>query len=119
MIRLNRAAVCGFSETTITLEDLLTFTQSDAKTADTLFTQLAQQLIEKEEITLPTYNGLRRFSLLKTQEREENGLLICNPSDISDSLLITQGELDLLMMIEKPSVRLKPKLKFRAEYDLN
>lgn len=110
--------VCGFSEITITLDDLLTFTQSDAKTADTLFTQLAQHLIEREEITLPTYNGLRRFSLLKTQEREENGLLICNPSDISDSLLITQGELDLLLMIEKPSVRLKPKLKFRAEYGL-
>lgn len=111
-------SICGFSDTTITLEDLLTFTQSDAKTANTLFTQLAQWLIDKGEITLPTYNGLRRFSLLTTKEREESGLLICNPSDISDSLLITQGELDLLLMIEKPTVRLKPKLKFRVEHDL-
>ncbi|HEX5711115.1 MAG TPA: hypothetical protein VFX68_07185 [Sulfuricurvum sp.] len=112
-------SVCGFSERRITLEDLLTFTQSDAKTANELFTQLAQQLIDNNEITLPTYNGLRRFSLLTTQERDENGLLICNPCDISDSLLITQGELDTLMMIEKPTVRLKPKLKFRAEYNLH
>ena len=111
-------SVCGFSETTITLKDLLTFTQSDVKTAETLFIQLAQRLIDNEEITLPTYNGLRHFSLLNTQVAEENGLLICDPCDISDSLLITQGELDALMMIEKPSVRLKPKLKFRAEYGL-
>ncbi|HEX5624061.1 MAG TPA: hypothetical protein VFX57_06455, partial [Sulfuricurvum sp.] len=43
---------------------------------------------------------------------------ICNPADISDFLMTTQGELESLMMIEKPSVRLKPKLKFRAEYNL-
>ena len=111
--------VCGFSETRLTLDDLCTFTQTDTtQNADTFFTQIAMLLIENEEITLPTYNGVRHFSLLKTQERDKNGILICDPSDISDLLLITQGELDLLMMIEKPSVRLKPKLKFRAEYDL-
>lgn len=110
--------VCGFSEVTITLEDLCAFTQSGASKSEALFLELASMLIEKGEITLPTYNGLRRFSLLKTQEREENGLLICDPTDLSDSLLITQGELDTLMMIEKPSVRLKPKLKFRVQHDL-
>lgn len=111
-------SVCGFSEMTLTLEDLCAYTRIDAKTPEVLFTKLTQQLMEKGDITLPTYNGLRRFSLLKTQDSEGNGLLICNPSDISDSLLITQGELDTLMMIEKPSVRLKPKLKFRAEHGL-
>lgn len=111
--------VCGFSETVITLEDLRASTQSDAIQADVLFLELAKILIEKNEITIPTYNGQRRFSVLKAQEAKNNGLLICNPSNISDSLLITQGELDTLMMIEKPSVRLKPKLKFRAEYNLN
>ena len=111
-------SVCGFSEVTLTLEDLCAYTRIDAKTPELLFTKLVCQMMEKGKITLPTYNGLRRFSLLKTQEHEENGLLICNPSDISDSLLITQGELDTLMMIEKPSVRLKPKLKFRAKHGL-
>ncbi|MDO9208468.1 MAG: hypothetical protein Q7T91_09500 [Sulfuricurvum sp.] len=111
-------SVCGFSEVTLTLEDLSTYTRIDAKTPKVLFTTLVRQLIDKGEITLPTYNGLRRFSLLKTQDSEENGLLICNPSDMSDSFVMTQGELDTLMMIEKPSVRLKPKLKFRAEYGL-
>lgn len=111
-------SICGFSEVSITLEDLRPFTHSNTTQSDALFCDLAWTLIEKGEITLPTYNGLRRFSLLKTQAREENGVLICDPSNLSDSFLITQGELDALMMIEKPSVRLKPKLKFRAQYDL-
>lgn len=111
-------SVCGFSEVTLTLQDLCTYTRIDAKTPEVLFTKLARQLMEKGKVTLPTYNGLRRFSLLKTQDSEENGLLICNPSDMSDTFVMTQGELDTLMMIEKPSVRLKPKLKFRAEHGL-
>ncbi len=40
-------------------------------------------------------------------------------ADISDKFLITQGELDSLMMVEKPTVRLKAKLKFRVENELN
>lgn len=112
-------SVCGFSEVTLALEDLRAFTQTETSSCDVLFTVLAQQLIENHELILPTYNGIRHFRLLTTQASCcDSGILICNPADISDSFLITQGELDCLMMIEKPSVRLKPKLKFRAEHDL-
>ena len=111
-------SVCGFSDTTLTLDELVTYTHSDAESAPALFTQLADVLIKNETITLPTYNGIRRFSLLNSEEDEKSGILICNPADISDFLMITQGELETLMMIEKPSVRLKPKLKFRLEYSL-
>ncbi len=110
--------VCGFSEVTLSLEHLRAFTHVEAFTPDLLFTVLAQRLIKNQEVILPTYNGIRRFSLLTTQEPLDSGILICDPTDISDSFLITQGELDCLMMIEKPSVRLKPKLKFRAEHGL-
>lgn len=110
--------VCGFSVATLTLDELVAYTHIDAKTAEELFSKLAEALIKHGTITVPTYNGIRRFSLLTTQEHEENGILICSPADISDSLMITQGELEALMMIEKPSVRLKPKLKFRAEHNL-
>lgn len=112
-------SVCGFSDTILTLDELITYMHSDATSAPALFTQLADSLIKNKTIALPTYNGIRRFSLLNAGEDEESGLLICNPADISDSLMITQGELDSLMMIEKPSVRLKPKLKFRAENGLH
>ncbi|MGA9046385.1 hypothetical protein [Sulfuricurvum sp.] len=110
--------VCGFNDTLLTLEDLRTFTQTDTLSAEELFITLAEKLIAEESITLPTYNGIRRFSLLQCEEAKESGILICDPVHISASWLITQGELDALMTIEKPSVRLKPKLKFRAEFDL-
>lgn len=110
--------VCGFSEVTLSLEHLRAFTHVEAFTPNELFTVLAQRLIKNQKVILPTYNGIRRFSLLSTQASCDSGILICDPTDISDSFLITQGELDCLMMIEKPSVRLKPKLKFRAEHGL-
>ena len=83
------------------------------------FKQLANVLSEKGELTLPTYNGIRRFSLLNSNANQNEGVLLCNPNDISDKFLITQGELDSLMMIEKPTVRLKPKLMLRSEYELD
>lgn len=110
--------VCGFTETVITFESLRAETQSDAKSADELFLALAERLIEKETITLPTFNGIRQISLLKSVDDQMNGILMCDPSNISDFWVITQGELDTLRMIEKPSLRLKPKLKFRAENGL-
>ena len=113
-----RCSVCGFTETIITFESLCTETQSDAKNAEELFLALAERLIEKETITLPTYNGIRQVSLLKSADDQSGGILVCDPSNISDFWVITQGELDTLKMIEKPSVRLKPKLKFRAENSL-
>ena len=111
-------SVCGFSETHLNIEDLSSFTGFTAPTEEAFFNQLANVLSDKNELTLPTYNGIRRFSLLSTDKHTYEGILFCNPSDISDKFLITQGELDALMMVEKPTVRLKAKLMFRAEYEL-
>jgi hypothetical protein len=112
-------SVCGFSELSITMDDLTTFTGIAPFTEEDFFSQLATVLDEKGEITLPTYNGVRRFSLLSTDEQHDQGILFCDPTYISDKFLITQGELDVLMMVEKPTVRLKPKLMLRSEYELN
>lgn len=111
--------VCGFDTVSLTLDDLIAYTHIDAKTAQELLSQWATLLIQKGTLTIPTYNGVRRFALLDTQEDQEDGILMCNPADISDHWMITSGELESLMMVEKPSVRLKPKLKFRAEHDLS
>ncbi len=110
--------VCGFSEHSISMNDLTSYTEITASTQEEFFLHLARLLEQKGEITLPTYNGIRRFSLLGTKEENAQGILVCDPTDISDKFLITQGELDTLMMVEKPTVRLKPKLMFRSEYEL-
>ena len=112
-------SVCGFSENTLTMETLTTFTGLSTTTEEAFFTQLANLLIETGKLTLPTYNGIRNFSLLNSNVKDAEGILFCDPTEISDKCLITEGELESLMMIEKPSVRLKAKLKFRVEYELN
>ena len=111
--------VCGFSDITLDFEDLKTYTGISADTNEQFFLQLANQLLEKGELSLPTYNGIRRFSLLSSNVHSDEGILCCKPDDISDTFLITQGELDALMMVEKPTVRLKAKLMFRSEHTLN
>ena len=111
--------VCGFSDTSLTMDELLRFTGLTADTPKQFFIQLADILIEKGEINLPTYNGIRRFSLLPGRADKNEGLLFCDPSELSDKFLITPGELDTLMMVEKPTARLKAKLMFRSEYGLN
>lgn len=111
--------VCGFSDISLALEDLSTYTGVSVESHESFFDHLANQFIEKGELSLPTYNGIRRFSLLPTEGDINKGILICDPVNISDKFLITQGELDALMTVEKPTVRLKPKLKFRAEHELN
>lgn len=104
--------VCGFSDTNISSEDI------GVQTVKPLFEELADVLIETGKLSLLTYNGSRKFSLLDAHEKKDYGILICDPSEISTSFVITQDELNTLMMIEKPSVRLKPKIKFRAENEL-
>lgn len=110
--------VCGFSDIELSFESLKSFTKSDAHTAKEFFEELAEKLVKGGSLSLLTYNGIRNFSLLNNQENTESGILICNPSEISTFFVITQDELTTLMMIEKPSLRLKPKLKFRAGHDL-
>ncbi len=112
-------AVCGFSDVSLEMEDLVSHSEISAETGEQFFIQAADLLLEKGELTLPTYNGLRRFSLLSSRADKNEGLLFCDPSDISDKFLITPGELAALMMVEKPTVRLKAKLMFRSEYELN
>lgn len=102
----NECKVCGFSKELLKSEDYIDFAQ------------LADSLIDKGELELVTYNGNRRFSLLSSNEKKDSSLLVCNPSNISELFLLTQGELDSLMMVEKPSVRLKPKLMFYHENEL-
>ncbi len=110
-------SVCGFSEnTSLSMETLIAATGVQADTHQAFFIQLATQLSEQGELTLPTYNGVRHFSLLNENVRKPEGILCCNPSTISDHFLITQGELDALMMVEKPTLRLKAKLMLRATY---
>jgi len=112
-------SVCGFSDISLAIGDLEIFTEVRADTQEAFFMKLADILMVKGELTLPTFNGIRRFSFLNTHEHKSKGILSCNPVDISDKFLITQGELDALMMVEKPTVRLKAKLKLRTEFELN
>ena len=111
--------VCGFSDTALSMDGLATFTRLKVNTEKELFMQLADILVKRGELTLPTYNGIRRFSLLYSKGERNDGILFCDPADISDKFLITQGELNALLMVEKPTVRLKAKLMFRTEYELN
>ena len=104
-------SVCGFSEKSLTRDNNISNPQE-------YFSQLAEKIIEGEEVELETYNGIRRFSLLKSQEKENTSILICNPENISNYFSITQGELNALMLVEKPSVRLKPKVLFHHENTL-
>ena len=93
--------------------------QIESDTPKELFQTLAQKLIKDKELTLLTYKGMRHFSLLSENTEDGSGILICDPSDLSSSFVITQDELDTLMMLEKPTIRLKPKIKLRAEYELS
>ncbi len=111
--------VCGFNDTSLSTDALATFTGLKVNTEKELFMQLADILVERGVLILPTYNGIRHFSLLNSNGQKHEGILFCDPVDISEKFLITQGELDALLMVEKPMVRLKAKLLFRAEHDLN
>lgn len=113
-------SVCGFTDSTpLSIEKLKAFTGLTADTVEAFFRELANVLSQTGELTLPTYNGIRHFSLISENASKREGILFGNPADISERFLITQGELDSLMMVEKPSVRLKAKLMFRAENALN
>ena len=111
--------VCGFSEVSLSKEMLSGYVGFSADTDEVFFTMLADKLLETGGLDLPTFNGIRNFSLLDSGESTDKGILIIDPVNISENFLITQGELEALTMVEKPAVRLKPKLKFRSQYALN
>jgi len=90
--------ICGFSNSEIDVEDL------EVK---------ASEFEANGECEVQTFNGKRTFSKTK-------GLsIICNDyANISEYFIITQSELNALTSVEKPSIRLKPKLKLKMEFDL-
>ena len=54
-------SVCGFSDSSLCMEDLTAHTAIMATDNEDFFLKLADILIEKKEITLPTYNGIRKL----------------------------------------------------------
>ncbi len=115
----NLCNVCGFTNQKLSFEDISDgVLNENSGNIEEYFLNLADELIEKEEIELLTYNGKRRFSLLTTPEKKNSSILICDPSNISKYFDITQGELNALMLVEKPSIKLKPKRMFYLENEL-
>lgn len=110
--------VCGFTESKLSVDMISSMKIKDEEDMESYFTRLADVLIENGELELLTYNGKRRFALLDTEEDSNSSILVCDPSNISKIFSLTQGELDVLMMVEKPSVRLKPKVMFYHENEL-
>jgi len=90
--------ICGFSNSEIDVEDLET---------------KATEFEVNGECEVQTFNGKRIFS------KTAGSSIICNDyANISEYFIITQSELNALTSVEKPSIRLKPKLKFKIEFEL-
>ncbi|QSZ41963.1 hypothetical protein GJV85_07525 [Sulfurimonas aquatica] len=112
-------SVCGFSDTKLNYEEAIPLRfQNESKNLEESFMNMAEELLENGELELLTFNGKRHFSLLSSDEKKNSSILICDPSNISKYFSITQGELNALMLVEKPSVRLKPKVMFYHENSL-
>ncbi len=78
----------------------------------------AQELIDQGLITLRTIHGERTLSINENVQRGSYGILACNLNQLSDAFVITPSELQTLTLVEKPAVRLKPKLKLRSSHEL-
>jgi len=90
--------ICGFSDVKLGIEDL-----------DTKVTEFKKN----GQCELETFNGKRVFS------SSSGSSILCNDyENISEYFIITQAELNALTSVEKPAVRLKPKLKFKLEFNL-
>jgi len=90
--------ICGFSDVKLGIEDL-----------DTKVTEFRKS----GQCELETFNGKRVFS------SSSGSSILCNDyENISEYFIITQAELNALTSVEKPAVRLKPKLKFKLEFNL-
>lgn len=81
---------------------------------EAFFMDLAGVLKTTGTLRLQTYNGVRTFSI-----REDASILICDPQMLPDTFIMTPGELEAMQCIEKPAIRLKPKLPFRMEHALS
>lgn len=78
----------------------------------------AKELIDHGVITLKTTNGERTLSINEQTQNSAYGMLSCNFETLPDAFVMTQSELQTLILVEKPSVRLKPKLKLRSSHEL-
>jgi len=91
--------ICGFSNVGLDAEDI---------------EEKALEFEKNGECEVQTFNGKRLFS------KTESSSIICNDyANISEYFVITQSELNAMTSVEKPAIRLKPKLKFKLEFDLN
>ncbi len=78
----------------------------------------AAELIDQGHITLQTVGGERLLSIGEELQRGMYGILACNIEALGDDFVITASELQTLTLVEKPGVRLKPKLKLRVSHEL-
>ncbi len=75
---------------------------------------LADLFVSDGSVSIET---VKRHSRL-TRAGETQQIVICDPDAASKHFVMTPGELEALASVEKPMVRLKPKLQARAEYGL-
>ncbi|MEN8147335.1 MAG: hypothetical protein ABFR02_06935 [Campylobacterota bacterium] len=116
LTEFDRCEVCGSSDPQKSYSSLME--QFNGNDFYESIDQKAQELIDKGVITLRTTNGERTLSINENVQRGSYGILACNLETLSDSFVITPSELQTLTLVEKPVVRLKPKLKLRSSHEL-
>ncbi len=108
--------VCGFSDPKISYD--MQMRQFDGDDFYQAVEQKAQELITNGAITLRTSQGERRLSISEKAQNASYGILACNIDVLADNFVMTASELQTLTLVEKPVVRLKPKLKLRVSHEL-
>ncbi len=116
LLSFDACKVCGDSDTKISIESWLErYNSSDFYE---MINTLAQELIEKKVLSLQTAYGNRILSMSESEQTQPYGVLCCDIEKLPQSFVVNQSELQTFLLIEKPSIRLKPKLQFRAYNDL-
>ncbi|MGB6018805.1 MAG: hypothetical protein WBF77_04345 [Sulfurimonadaceae bacterium] len=117
LTQFDQCEVCGCSDPKVSYSELTELFGSDDfyKNID----KKAQELIDQGVITLRTSNGERTLSINEKVQTSSYGILSCNIEALPDAFVLTQSELQTLTLVEKPVVRLKPKLKLRSSHELD
>lgn len=111
-----RCEVCGCSDPKIDYTTVMR--QFDGDDFYRAIEQKALELIANGAITLLTSQGERRLSISEQAQDSSYGILACNIDVLADNFVITPSELQTLTLVEKPVVRMKPKLKLRVSHEL-
>ncbi|MDM5271138.1 hypothetical protein PGH07_03025 [Sulfurovum sp. zt1-1] len=109
-------SVCGSSHPEITFDAWLD--HYHATDFYELIESKVEELLDKRVMQFQTLNSNRTFSLDEISQDSHYGILCCDVNAIADSFVITPSELHTLTLVEKPSLRLKPKLHFRLNHEL-